>query len=125
MPAISTDQQKDLLSKRSIDDSKPSFLEETSKDDLDGAPNSDTAVEEIAKQPEQDIELLIEDTPPAAEDNFGVDLIPAGSSIVFRPLFVYRYQQIKRRRRPRSAEEPVSATDEMMDYVETKEMLTQ
>lgn len=109
LPTTARDQQHEGVSKRSIDDSKPLFLTETSKDDLIKAtPLTD---EEEDKQPEQDIEILVEDI-PIVEDNFEADLVPAGSSIVFRPLFVYRYQQIKRRRRPRSAEELISAVDE-------------
>lgn len=113
---LSRDQHDEQMSKRSIDDSKPTYLTDASKEAAIKTTYSDLNEEEINdQQPEQNIELIVEDTSvdetDAVEDR-GADLVPAASSIVFRPLFVYRYQQIKRRRRPRSADEVLASTDE-------------
>lgn len=61
--------------------------------------------EEIKDNPKEELEDVPEEidvTFEIAEDNVNEDMDTASSGIVFRPLFVYRYQQVRRGRRTRS-----------------------
>lgn len=103
LPTANYNQEIEDLIKRSIDDTPPA-LADIPTDDLIKSIN-ELQEEESNESTESPLELIVENS-DLTDDDSKDDLVPAGSSVVFRPLFVYRYQQIKRRRRPRSAEEP-------------------
>lgn len=100
--------QLSLLNSEKID--KRSINEEVLLQNLnEGSKEENTKanvkIEEIKDTPEKEPEDVPEEiavTFEVAEENINEDMDTAASAIVFRPLFVYRYQQIKRGRRTRS-----------------------